>query len=353
MSDVIALSVNGAAYDGWETVTVNRNIDALAASFDLSISSRWSIDSDPVPIRAGDACTIKINGVLVLTGYIDDFTEDESPESHTINVSGRAKTGDLVDCSAILPDWQLRQKKIEDIAAQLCDPFGISVDLIGPNPLQSLDTGEKIKIFRVDQGESVHDALIRLVRQPGLLLSTSPAGNLQLSRASTIPTAGHITRGVNTKGGRYSSSVKDRFQQYLLKSQTAGDDDTTGAAAGQLQEIVEDDDVTRYRPLLVLAETPRDRRSLKTRAKWERNQRAASSERISYQMQGWVNAAGDIWGPNMLVPVTDTRFGIQDTMLVSGAVLSQTVEGGTVADVEVTGPEAYNIFNPPKRRRTK
>lgn len=352
MSEEITLTVNGAQYAGWETVTINRNIDALAPSFSFSISSRWSLESEPVPIKAGDACTIKINRELILTGYIDDFEEDDSPDSHSIDISGRAKTGDIVDCSAILDGWQRRQKKIEDIVEELCEPFGIGVDLIAPNPLQPLDTGDKIRIFRIDQGETVHDALVRLTRQAGLLMSTSPKGDLQLSRAATILNpAAFITRGINAKSSRYSSSVKDRFSQYILKSQIAGDDDTIGASAGQLEEIVTDDAVTRYRPMLVLAETPRDRRSLKQRAKWERNQRAANSERITYQIRGW--GTGFIWEPNILVPVLDERYGIADTMLVSSAVLTQNRDSGTIASVEVTGPEAYSIFNPPKKRRKK
>lgn len=353
MSDVITLNVNGKRYQGWETVTINRNIDALASTFNLRIAPRWSEEGKPVPIKSGDACTIEIDGQLVLTGFIEDFTEDDTTGAHSIEISGRAKTGDLVDCSAILPGWQLRQKKIEDIAEALCDPFGIKVEVIDPNPLQPLDTGEKVKVFRIDQGETVYEALTRLTRQEGLLLSTSPAGNLQLSRAATIPELkAAITRGQNTKGGNYRSSAKQRFSQYILKSQTAGDDETTGASAGQLQEIITDPEVTRYRPMLIIAETPRDRRGLKVRAKWERNQRGAGSERITYRLRGW-GLGNYIWKPNTLAPVVDAQLGILDNMLISSVVLTQTREGGTLATVEVTGPEAYTIFDPPKPRRKK
>ncbi len=351
MSDKITITVNGEQYAGWETVTVNRNIDALAPTFSLQMSSRWSATADPVAFKTGDACTIKINGELVITGYIFSVNETDAPNDHTITVAGRAKTGDLVDCSAILPKWQLRQKKIEDIAEELCAPFGIKVEVKDPNPLQPLDTGDKIRIFRIDQGETVYDALTRLTRSAGLLLSTSAEGNLVLARAATIPNLGaFISRGINVKSSTYSSDSNDRFSQYLLKSQIPSDDETNGPSAAQLEAIADDDGVTRYRPMLVLAETPRDKKSLQTRANWERNQRAAASEKITYRLRGW-GTPGGLWEPNTLVPVTDERYGILANMLVSGAALTQTREGGTLSTVDVTGPEAYSIFEAPKRNR--
>ncbi len=351
MSEKITITVNGEQYAGWETVTVNRNIDALAPTFSLQMSSRWSPNAEPVAFNTGDACTIKIDGELVITGYIFDFAETDTPEEHTITIAGRAKTGDLVDCSAILPNWQLRQKKIEDISEELCDPFGIKVETKDPNPLQPLDTGDKIRIFRIDQGETVYDALTRLTRSAGLLMSTSAEGNLVLARAATIPNLGaFIGRGINVKSSTYGSQSGDRFQQYLLKSQIASDDETNGLSATQLEAIADDDEVTRYRPMLVLAETPRDKKSLQTRANWERNQRAAASEKITYQMRGW-GTPGGLWEPNTLVPVSDDRYGIQANMLVSGAALTQSKEAGTLSTVDVTGPEAYSVFEAPKRNR--
>lgn len=359
MTDQASITVNGVKHKGWTDVSISFGIDQLAGSFSLSFADRWSTDpfAKAVSIREGDECEVKIADELVLTGYVDDFHETESRSAHSMSVSGRSKTGDLVDCSAILDGWQLKQKKIEDIAAALCEPFGIGVELLAPNPLQPLDTGDKVRIFRVEQGETVHEALLRLTRKTGLVMQTTAQGNLQLSRAPKIPLSGvFIIRSEAQSNviddSSYDASFKDRFSQYLLKSQTGANDDTSGANAAQLEEIVTDDEVGRYRPLLVLAEHPSDRSSLKTRAAWERNRRAASSERLSYVQREWRNLAG-IWQPNTLIRVDDDRYDVHDFMLVSGATLTQSKEGGTKAALQVTGREAYDVFDPPKRRRKR
>ena len=362
MTDKATITVNGTEHGGWTSVDINMGIEQLAPTFNLSFTDRWGAQdlfgaAEPVSIREGDACTIKINGDLILTGYVDTFNETESRQQHSMTVTGRAKTMDLVDCSAIIDGWQLRQKKIEDIAEALCAPFGIKVELLAPIPIiQPLDTGDPIRLFRVEQGETAHEALVRITRKTGLLMQTTAQGNLQLSRAPTVPVVGGIiTRTAkfsNVIGqSSYTNSFEGRFDRYILKSQVGGDDDTNGVTSAQLEEEQRDDEVGRYRPLLILAEHPSERASLKVRAKWEANRRGAS-EKLSYQLQGWSHIQG-IWNPNIQVRVDDDRYDVHDFMLVTSVGLGQTKAGGTIASVQVTGPEAFDVFSPPKRRRKR
>ncbi len=379
MSEKVLVTTRGIKHGGWTRVTLNFGIESLTPTFSVALASRWIERSDKslvpgptsvgggglksVSMREGDDVTVSIDDELVITGFVDDFTETSEKGSHDLSVEGRAVTSDLVDCSALLDSgtWQLRNKTIEEIAAFLCAPFDIFVEPISPIPPPfpgSVDTGDPLKIFRIEPGETVHEALIRLTRQKGLLLQTTPEGDLRIARRTPITgVEAHIIQhgGLksNVLSATYTGSYRDRFDRYILKSQIGADDETSGRAASALEEIVTDSEIERYRPLLVLVESPSDRKNLKTRAAWERNRRAATSETLSYRVRGWKTVTGKLWQPNMLVRVEDVPHGVSDFMLVTNVSMTQDKGGGTVATIDLTGPEAYDIQEAPKRRRKR
>nr|WP_249942232.1 hypothetical protein [Escherichia coli] len=45
--------------------------------------------------------TLKINGQTVISGWLDQVNQSISATRYQITISGRDKTGDLVDCSAV------------------------------------------------------------------------------------------------------------------------------------------------------------------------------------------------------------------------------------------------------------
>ena len=114
-------------------------------------------------------------GAALITGYIDTIDIDLTDTSCRLSVNGRDKTGDLVDSSAIHGSGQWKNVRLEQIVRDICKPFGIEV-------LVQTDTGDAISSSLDD--EKAFDAIDRAARAKAILVSSSPAGQLVLTRAS-------------------------------------------------------------------------------------------------------------------------------------------------------------------------
>lgn len=128
MSEIV-LQVNGANYGGWTGVSVSRSIETVAGAFDLTCTENVGGDAAQWPLRPNQKCKILVNGQTVIDGYIDKVSIDVSDSAHGIAVSGRDKTGDLVDCAAVHSPAQWRNIKLLDLVKILAAPFGLEVIL--------------------------------------------------------------------------------------------------------------------------------------------------------------------------------------------------------------------------------
>lgn len=125
-------------------------------------------------MRTGQSLTLRINGQTVISGWLDQVSQRISATRHQISISGRDKTGDLVDCAAIHPGSQWRNRTLAQIAADLCAPFGIAVrwqvnDDTAARPFSS---------FTLENSETVADALTRSARHRGVLVTSNADGDL-------------------------------------------------------------------------------------------------------------------------------------------------------------------------------
>ena len=174
----VNLTVNGSKYSGWKSININLGLEQLSGTFELVVSEKWPDNLTARKMRPGEACTVDIEGQIIITGYVDDVLPSLDSDSHSVSIKGRDKTGDLVDCSAIYKTGEWTNKKLDVIAANLCEPFGITV-------IVNTDIGEPFKKETIQQGETVFEILDRLARQRGVLLTSDGLGNLiKLKNAS-------------------------------------------------------------------------------------------------------------------------------------------------------------------------
>lgn len=333
MSNELTLKVNGKSYEGWKTVRLTRSIEQLAHTFTVSYADRWTDEGQSWPIYEDDVVEVLIDGKTVISGYVVDTTDSEDPTQTALEVSGKSKTCDLVDCSAIHKTGAWKDSSIGQIAADLCQPFGIDVTIEG-------DQGEKFRRFALQDSETVHEALLRMARMRGFLLTTTPDGDLLITRVGTKKTATILKRGENILSSSRKGSRTDRFSEYTVKSQISGDDNTFARNANQ-KRTATDAGVTRYRPLVMQAENQEAGTEMQKRVDWERNTRAGRSLRLTYAVQGWLCNEG-VWAPNTLVSVDDSRRKIRGEFLISGVSLTRD-EQGTVTELELADPRAFDV----------
>jgi prophage tail gpP-like protein len=346
--------------NGW----VKRELDTLADSFEFQYADLRTDLSKPVPIRAGDECSIRLRGQLLLTGYIDDTSVQYTADSLTLTARGRSKTGDLVDCSIVRKTGRWRNVTLRRIVEDLCKPFDISVEA---EPFDGLD--ERFTRFAVEPGESVNDAIQRACRLRSCWATCTPEGNVLLTRAGLSERTGTVIRyGTNIISGERFESWQQRHNAYLLKGQTVSDEELSGTSAAQLSDVIFDEGLNRYRPLLLVS-TGQDRKGdLRRRAQWEANRRAGSGERWLYRVDGYgfnvllpefqQNRRDGfvLWQPNQLVQVEDPRTGTSDELLVAAISYrwqAEGADGGRTTDITLTRKEAFTLQRYPRRKDTR
>jgi len=339
-ANIVTLTVDGRAHRGWTGVRIRRSLDALTGSFELKLTSREVTQGEVRKIRALAPCTISIDGEQLITGTIDSLSISLSSTAHEIAVVGRDKAADLVDCSAIVSPGSWRKAKLETIVADLVKPFGIKVKF-------TADTGMPVRRFAIQQGETVHAAIERLCRFRALTAWSEPDGAIVIGNPASGANVGKIVEGESLIEMAISHDVADRYSDYIFKGQASGDDEANGKAVTQLKASAKDPAIGRYRPLLIVAEEQADSTSLKKRADWEANVRAARGQTMTATVPGWRDPSGAIWKPGVKVQAVAPSLDVDLPMLVISAELSRD-EGGTVTRLELQRPEAWQQLAVPE-----
>lgn len=350
----LALEIGQYEIVGWQSVQIQRSLDTVADSFNVSLSSPFSSAATQVTIRDGDPVKVTYDGILVLSGYIDDVEENSDASSFTLSISGRSKAKDLVDCSA-LHKGAWRNTPLFIIIEDLAKPFGILVATeLTDMPVE--------RSFRLQDSETAWDAIHRLVSDYGCRVVSRPDGTLVLTRTGrrVYPDV-VIERGVNVVSGGVKRSESERFSQYIFKASAAADDDNYGDAAASAYALT-DEGVGRYRPLVVHKEGKGGKlqSALKQAAAWERNTRAGKSQTLSYRVltpgdpsRSWEMPNGHgLWAPNLVVAVRDSNHLVDGQFLITSVTFNRS-NAGTTTQLELTHPEAYEPEKPPKKKGKK
>lgn len=350
MDDQVSLLINGRQYAGWSEVAVTRALDAIAGAFAISLTERWAGDGrtpsqiEAWPIMNGDRCQVKIGRDVVIDGYVDQFRPGFSPVDHTIEIQGRDKTCDLVDCSALHRPDQWKNLDLLQICQILAKPFGIAVRA-------DVDVGEKFPTIKLQQGETVFAAMDRLARFRKCLLSPDLGGGVLITRAGRRRASTSLQQGVNIKSASGVLDDSQRFSLYVVKGQNVSASTDDAELEAFAEGRVSDTDLGRYRPMLIMAETGATNASAKERATWEANVRIGRGASATVSVRGWrQRPGGALWAPNLLVPVRASLLRMDGDMLIRQVTYRRTESDGTVCDLDLVSPQAFSPEPPDKKK---
>lgn len=329
------LWVGGQIWGGWTEIEVTKSLDVLCGAFTVTTTDLSPDQPAAWPIQTGLAAKVTIDGETLITGWIDEVEPTFDAEDHKITARGRGRTCDLVDCSAMNEPGRWADRALEQIVTDLCSPFRISVTAMA-------DTGDTFDAFALQQAESVKDAIDRLCQQRGVLPFETPTGDLQLIAPGTAMAGGQVTVGVNVLSASAKHDAHARFSQYVVKGQRQGHDGDNGAAVSQATGQAADGQVTRYRPLMILAEEQATGGSAASRAQFAATVRAGRAQTGSLTVQGDRDAGGALWAPSTLVNVNAAVLGLQGNLLIR-EVKFRADDSGTVTVLDVVRPEAYSL----------
>ncbi|QBR31893.1 MULTISPECIES: phage baseplate assembly protein [Pseudomonas] len=350
--DDLELLVNGMNYAGWTQVGVTRAVDASSGAFTVTLTERWegqdgrTAQTEPWPILPGDRCEVRLGGISMVIGYVDIFKPSFSANDHTINIQGRDRTADLIDCSAVHTPDEWKNIDLLRFAQILAKPFGVGVSADVP-------VGEPFHVCKLQQGETAFEALERYARQRRLLLMPDGAGGLLITRTGNRRASVGLVQGENILSASGSIDHSQRYSNYLVKGQAAYDPASEGETEAHIEAGASDSGVKRYRPMLVVAESGSTSGSAQERATWEANSRLGKSASASITVQGWRQSpGGPLWEPGMLVQVKSPWLRMDGQMIIR-QVTYERGEGGTTTKLDIVSPQAFSPEPPDSKRGAK
>jgi prophage tail gpP-like protein len=349
-ANLVKLLVDGQAFGGWKDVAIRQSLECMAGAFHLSVTRKWDGQQEPYKLREGLPCQVLIGDDVVITGYIDEYSPEGDKDSASITVQGRDKTADLVDCSAIHKSGQWLQSGLQRIVTDLAKPFGIGVTLDA-----GVSLGEAFKSFALQEGEKVFEAIDRACRMRAVLCTSSPTGEVLLTRSGSQSTGVQLIEGVNIETYSARHTWAERFSVVTVKGQGPGDDDEWGAAVAHGKAEAKDAEIDRYRPLIVLAEHGAGLKALKDRATWETQVRMGRGKRGEVTVTGWRTgrdgAIGELWRPNRLVHITSPAMNLDDELLIVGCSYELSNNKGAQTRLTFARREAFEVVDGVRRSR--
>lgn len=368
-ANLLTLKVGGQIFGGWKSVNIRTGIEQIAGIFELAVTERWPEQPTDWSIPPGERCEVLIGDDTVITGYVDSVAVTYDANSHEIKVVGRDAAGDLVDCSA--ESTAFSKLNFLQIAEKLCKPFGITVfdETARGKKLTTKETkagkqgnmpksprvGSSLPKAAVQNGESVYKTLEKLARSEGVLLVSDGEGGLVITRAGIGGDAGTVLEfGKNILRASFEHSHANLFSEITVKGQVAAADaalydlgrsQCTGKVARKVAPSTKasNSQITRHRPLIIVAESQADSKRCKHRAEWEASNREAKARRVSVSVQGWRQDDGTLWRINQRVLIVCPWMRLDEWLLIA-AVNYKLDEGGTVAELTLTSDKAFELL---------
>jgi prophage tail gpP-like protein len=332
--DALTITAGGQKVSGWTEIEVTLRAEGFPPSFAIGMSSKGPIE---LAARAGQACEVRIGGDLVITGYIDRDSQSGTATSHAVQLIGRGKTQDLVDCSGEWPSGQQTNVDALQIATTLAKPYGITVAMA-----EGAVAGTAVPRWLLNFGEAGADIIQRVARNAHLLAYEAPDGRLLLSAVGSTSAASGAVYGQNVQAwsaenamdGRYSEIVCCRLATDSLQ-ELGGDD---------FYDTVTDPNVPRHRRLYAVVEgTGADDPYAFTsnKAKWDIARRAGRSVPVHVTLDSWRDSAGTLWAPNTLVPVGVPGNRGGSPLVLSEVTFRRDSESGTTAELTLMPRAAF------------
>lgn len=354
MAEPITLRVDGQLYSGWQKVRITRSLRDIAGDFELRLTRKWD-DAKTMVIREGSACTVAIGPDLVLTGYVDDFTPSYDAKEVEWVVSGRSKTSDLVDCSAIYKAGSWTSVNLDKVARDISAPFGIEV-------VVECDLGDVFAKVTIEQGETCFELLDRLAKQRAVLLTTNERGQLVLTQASELAMGASLILGGNILAARGNFSMRDRASEWIVKgSSYAGGatwDNLAPATIGGQKAVITDQAVPRYRPRIIIAEDVTTVAGASKRGQWQKQRSIGEGTQTEITVAGWRTQGmegdqGPLWRINRMCPIKDEIQGLDESWLIVSITLMEDDSNGRESIINLTPREAMLIPAEVVKKQTK
>jgi prophage tail gpP-like protein len=349
MPNDIFLEINGIRYEGWQSVNVSKSIEHLSGQFsfessvkEVFLNNQRFIEN---PIKAQDEARIFIDDNLIITGTVEELNIAYSSDSHGISVSGRDKTGDLIDSSAIQKSYNINN--FPNLIRLVLSDNGyadikVKNDVFG---LKALGSSEKIK---TEAGDTVFSFLDRYAKKLQVLLNTDADGNIIITREGSTDAGGVLLSTKNNPNNNIFSanlSINTKQRYRFVEVYSQADNKSYGVSAVSQKGAAEDDIIRAPRRIRINSSNTTTSDFLNDLAKWNVNVKRAKGQRYSARVVGYYadQASNTLWQPNTLVQVLDDKCNLDGSFLIQGVSYTKSSSGGSFTDLSIVNQGAFSL----------
>lgn len=365
----VRLVVNGHdEYAFWESVQIESALNTLARTFAISLTAK--LPSSDVAIKKfspSDRVQLFIGQDLVLTGYIDATPISYDANNATFTIQGRSKTADLVDCTVMYPNCEIkrsskqnwatttivedgrliphpkntaiswRNEKLETIIAQLIAPYDIDLRIVGE---QHLDLRVN---HDVTLQEGVLEALQHMVKRKDLLIHDNECGNLIIDTKGAYKAYDALVLGQNVLSASANFDAKKLFSVYKVLGRSSGSNTKMGLAINSYSGTFYNPMVTRLRYKCEKYQGQATDALCYEQAENNSRYEIGQYFKTTYTVQGWRQGNGELWKINSLVSVTDPILYLNNfEYLISKVSFSLNNDSGMTTTLEVVPPYGFD-----------
>ena len=326
----IELKTSGKIFSGWMSAEITRSLRAVSGQFGISYTGARTGQINAQQLKTGDECEIILDGQTVITGFIDSVVSEFGANSHRLYLSGRDKTGNIVDSGSLMLQKAFKGVSLKSMASQLANPFGVSVSS------KSEAANTSIEIISLQFNETIWEMISRVAHNQGVLVYPDDSGNIYFSDVGTeVVDTLDLKKNILELNSITDSSQK--FQEYIVVSHNGSADDETKT----VRKKATDKTVKSPRVKIISLSGNNSDDSCQKRANWEMAVHTAKSFHVNVVLSGWRNSKGNIWNINELVELKAEEAGINKTLLIETTKFLLEESRGMVTQLTLVLPDSY------------
>ncbi len=338
---MITLTVAGVNYTDFVSASANNSLGTVSGTFNFEATSTAT---EVLPVKPGQTCSVLVDGVKVITGYVDVVTISYDSGSHSISISGRDKTADIVDCTMLASESDFSGKmSFKSLCETAIQKSGVTG--VGVVDQANVKDFNAISLQSAAVGETIHGFLEKYARKRQVILTSNGDGDLVIAKPASLTAKTKLVNGINIKRANFTANVSSRYRAYVVKSQGGLASTDDGGDINLEQEtsnegVSTDTFIRQGRTLTIIDENASDKGGAQIRADWENIVRKSNSLTASVTIQG--SGDSEVIIPNMKIKYQERYFADGDLpMLVKGVNYSYSLPGGSETTLELVRENAY------------
>ncbi len=314
MPNDLYLKIDDTVIKNWYEVSIDKSMQNLCSEFSFSFAGSMELYN---VLSGNSTAEVFIGNEKICTGYIFSVSPKINNKTFTINIRGREKTADLVDCSAVNNPGTWNNVDLQRIVYDLCNP-GETPYRFNIRVIRKIDVGGAFEQWSINTGETAADAIFRACSMRSILPMTNKDGDIELTVTSDDFAHDSLVYGKNILEADSTIKLTNLYSHYVAKAQE-GSKPGEAWDKNKISVYAEafDSNITRYRPLQLRIDDKATQKYAQEKVNWEAQVRSGKSSKTTVKVKEWEQGNGKLWDINTLVYINIPLFNLDGNLLIS------------------------------------